>query len=51
MQGLANSSSVEKIYMEYSVFYNLSHLQAVARIPSLKTIEVKTCSPIADFWQ
>jgi hypothetical protein len=30
--------------MEYG-FYYLSHLQAVARIPSLKTIEVKICSP------
>jgi hypothetical protein len=30
--------------MEYG-YYNLSHLQAVARIPSLKTIEVKTSSP------
>ena len=49
MQGLAKSSSVEKIYMEYSVFYNLSHLQAVARIPSLKTIEVQTCSPSSIF--
>jgi hypothetical protein len=40
---LANSSSVEKIYIDDG-YYNLSHLQAVARIPSLKTIEIKIIS-------
>jgi hypothetical protein len=42
MRGLVNSSSIEKVYLEYG--YDLSHLQALARIPTLKTIEVNSMS-------
>jgi hypothetical protein len=42
MRGLADSSSIEKVYMEHG--FDLSHLQEIARIPTLKTIEVKACN-------